>query len=195
MGLGHSFINNLEWRRAERHFGDGEVDTTDVVNAILNAPSSFGIQPYKVYAITNKALKESLKGASYGQPQVSECHTLFVFCARTDIDARAEQYIQDAKAEGVRDMLIGSLKGMTNKTEWAIRQAYIALGFGLAACAENRIASCPMEGFSVAEVTKILALPDTLVPCTYLAVGEQSSESVPGERFRFPESDLLVRIE
>jgi nitroreductase len=195
MGLGHSFINNLEWRRAERHFGGGEVDTTDIEKAIINAPSSFGIQPYKVYAIKNKELKEKLKAASYGQPQVSECHTLFIFCTRTDIDERAEQYIKDANAEGMRDMLIGSLKGMPNKTEWAMRQTYIALGFGLAACAENRIASCPMEGFSTAEVTKVLALPETLVPTAYLAVGEQSTEEGPRERFRFPESDLLVRIE
>ena len=142
MGMGHSFINNLEWRRAEGHFGDGEVETEDIIKAITNAPSSFGIQPYKIYAITNKELKERLKAASYGQPQVSECHTLFVFCSRTDVEARAEQYIKDANAERMRDMLIGSIKGMKDVGEWAARQAYIALGFGLAACAENRIASC-----------------------------------------------------
>jgi len=195
MGLGHSFINNLEWRRAEGHFGDGEVETEDIIKAITNAPSSFGIQPYKIYVITNKELKERLKAASYGQPQVSECHTLFVFCSRTDVEARAEQYIKDANAEGMRDMLIGSIKGRKDATEWAARQAYIALGFGLAACAENRIASCPMEGFQTTEVAKILALPDNLVPCVYLAVGEQTTNGTRGERFRFPESDLLTRIE
>jgi hypothetical protein len=42
-----SFLNNLEWRRAVKHFGNKPVDTAPIINAITNAPSSFGLQPYK----------------------------------------------------------------------------------------------------------------------------------------------------
>jgi nitroreductase len=192
MGGRHSFLNNLEWRRAEKHFGDGEVEIDEIIEAIIAVPTSFGLQPFKVYAIQNKAIKESLKAASFGQAQVAECHTLFVFCARTDLEARAEEYIKAASAEGWGDMIRGTVKGAS--TEWAIRQAYIALGFGLAACAELQIASCPMEGFQASEVAKILSLPDTLVPCVYLAVGEAVDDAEHYERFRFPESDLIVKL-
>lgn len=45
MGTEHSFLANLEWRRAVKRFDDGPVDTTQIIRAMINAPSSFGLQP------------------------------------------------------------------------------------------------------------------------------------------------------
>lgn len=192
MGMNQSFTSNLEWRRAVKHFGTGEVDTTPVLQAMLNAPSSFGLQPYKIVAVTNKELKEKLKPVSYNQSQVTECQTLFILCARTDVQARAEEYLKATGAESMRGMLMGFVGYLPDKTAWAARQAYIALGFGLAAAAEYKIASCPMEGFSSAEVSKILNLPENLFPVVYLAVGEATDEDGTHPRFRFPESHLVM---
>jgi nitroreductase len=44
--------------------------------------------------------------------------------------------------------------------EWAARQAYIALGFGLAACAVESVDSTPMEGFNPAGVNEVLGLTE-----------------------------------
>lgn len=192
MGMNQSFTSSLEWRRAVKHFGTGDVDATPVLNAMINAPSSFGLQPYKIIAVTNKELKEKLKPVSYNQSQVTECHTLFILCARTDVEARAEEYLKATGAEGMRDMLMGFVGYLPDKVAWASKQAYIALGFGLAAAAEHKIASCPMEGFNSAEVTKILELPANLVPVVYLAVGEATDEDGTHPRFRFSESDLVM---
>ena len=194
MGSNQSFLENLEWRRAVKHFGPGEVDIEPVVKAMVNAPSSFGLQPYKIYAVQNKEVKEQLKPVSYGQAQVTECHTLFVLCARKDVEVRAEEYLKATGAEGMREMLMGFLGYLPDKAAWSARQAYIALGFGLAAAAEQKIASCPMEGFNGAEVSKILNLPETLVPVVYLAVGETTPEDGTYPRFRFPESDLVTTV-
>ena len=194
MGMNQSFTSNLEWRRAVKHFGTGEVDVSPVLQAMLNAPSSFGLQPYKIVSVTNKDLKESLKPLSYNQPQVTECQTLFILCARTDIEVRAQEYLDatDGVKRGMKDMLMGFIGYLPDKTAWAARQAYIALGFGLAAAAEHKIASCPMEGFNSKEVGKLLSLPDTLVPVVYLAVGEATEEDGTYPRFRFPESELVM---
>ena len=192
MGNDHSFLANLENRRAVKHFAEGEVNTTYIRKAIVAAPSSFGIQPYKVIAITNKETKQQLLPVSYNQPQVTECHTLFVFCARTDVEARAEEYLKATGAENIREMLMGFLSYLPDKTAWAARQTYIALGFALAAAAEQQVASCPMEGLNSAEVAKILNLPENLQPLAYLAVGEDAGEAgTPYPRFRFPDTDLL----
>ena len=192
MGMNQSFTSSLEWRRAVKHFGTGDVDATPVLNAMINAPSSFGLQPYKIVAVTNKELKEKLKPVSYNQAQVTECNTLFILCARTDVEVRAEEYLKATGAEGMRDMLMGFVGYLPDKTAWAAKQAYIALGFGLAAAAEHKIASCPMEGFNSAEVTKILELPANLVPVVFLAVGEATDEDGTYPRFRFSESDLVM---
>jgi nitroreductase / dihydropteridine reductase len=188
-----SFLDNLEWRRAVKHFGAAEVDTQPIIRAITNAPSSFGLQPYKVIAVRNPDLKSELRAAAYNQAQVTECDTLFVFCAHTNVESRAEQYLRLNDAEDMRGMLMGFISYLPDKTAWAARQAYIALGFGLAACAELQIPSCPMEGFNRAEFQRILGLPDTLVPCVLLAVGSRADGESVRERFRFPEEDLLDR--
>lgn len=194
MGNNQSFLENLEWRRAVKHFGPGEVDIEPIVKAMVNAPSSFGLQPYKIYAVQNKEIKEKLLPVSYDQKQVTECHTLFVICARKDVEARAEEYLKVTGAESMRGMLMGFVGYIPDKTAWAAKQAYIALGFGLAAAAEQKIASCPMEGFNSGEVAKILSLPETLQPVVYLAVGEETKEDGTYPRFRFPESDLVVTV-
>ena len=190
MGATSSFLENIEWRRAVKHFGGGPVDASPIVKAIVNAPSSFGLQPYTIIAIKNKELKEKLQKVSYNQAQVSECDTLFVFCARSDIENRIEEYVQANNAAAMRDMMMGFAKHIPDKVAWASKQAYISLGFALAAAAEQKIASCPMEGFNSAEVSKILQLPQNLTPCVYLAVGE-NVEQQNSERFRFPVTDLV----
>jgi nitroreductase / dihydropteridine reductase len=189
-----SFLENLEWRRAVKHFGAGPVDVEPILRAMTNAPSSFGVQPYKICVVQNKDLKEKLTPVSYNQPQVAECHTLFVLCARKDVEVRAEELITATNGESMRGMLMGFLSYLPDKLAWATKQAYIALGFGLAACAEQKVASCPMEGFTGSEVSTILELPDTLVPVVYLAVGSSTENDGTYPRFRFPESDLVQRF-
>jgi nitroreductase len=190
-----SFLENLEWRRAVKHFGEGEVDTSKIMKAMVNAPSSFGVQPYKILAVSNKQIREQLLPVCYNQSQVTECHTLFVLCARTNVKERAEEFLQVTGAENMRDMLMGFVNSMVNPVEWAKRQAYIALGFGLAACAEQRIASCPMEGFDTASVSTILNLDTSLMPCVLLAVGAVTEkEGTVYPRFRFPEENLVTKV-
>jgi nitroreductase len=186
-----SFLSNLEWRRAVKHFGDKPVDTAPIIKAITNAPSSFGLQPYRVIAVRNSELKKQIRAVSYDQAQVTECDTLFVFCARNDISERAEEYLKTTGAEMIRDMLTGFISYLPDKTAWAARQAYIALGFGLAACAELQIPSCPMEGFTASEVHRILGLSDNLVPSVMLAVGSAAESDGTWPRFRFEQSDLI----
>lgn len=186
-----SFLENLEWRRAVKHFGTEKVEISPIIKAIVNAPSSFGLQPYKVITVNDNELKQKIRPVAYDQPQITECSTLFVFCACNDIQERAEEYLQTSGAEGVRDMLMGFIQYLPDKTGWAMRQAYIALGFALAACAELKIPSCPMEGFNSSSVSNILGLPDNLVPCVMLAVGSKAEDDGTWPRFRFPETNLI----
>jgi nitroreductase/dihydropteridine reductase len=196
-----SFLKNLEWRRAVKKFVPGPpIDTTPIEKAIVATPTSFGLQPYKVIAIRDPVLKEKLRAVSYGQTQVTDCDTLFVFCVRTDVEERAEKYLAASGAESMRPILMDFLKkknydGIKTQTVWSTHQAYLALGFALAAAAEAEIPSCPMEGFDAKHVWCILDLDETnLWPVAYLAVGH----TVPGDdgtypRFRFPAENLIER--
>jgi hypothetical protein len=76
-------------------------------------------------------------------------------------------------------MVEGSMKGIKaagGSLAWCQRQAYIALGFGLAAAAELKVASCPMEGFSGEGLGKLLAVKDDEEVCVVLALGRMPAD-------------------
>ena len=181
-----------------------------ILEAIRMAPSSFGIQPYKVHVVTAAATKEALMPVCYGQAQVGQASHVLVFTAAKDCAAMGERYIAANKLDefnpGYAGMIRGSMGGIAKagaSEAWAAKQAYIALGFGLAAAvsfarhrhllaalralnrfppktlsqqAELRIPSCPMEGFDAAAVGTILAIPDTHFVAVVLAVGRAHAD-------------------
>lgn len=88
---------------------------------------------------------------------------------------------------------IGS-KSDADMAAWSKAQAYIALGFGLAAAAELDIGSCPMEGFDPASVAKILKFKPTESAVAYMAIGvpnKDESKANPYPKFRFSVAELF----
>ena len=200
------FIDNLNWRYATKKFSGEKVsDETiaTITDAIRLSPSSIGAQPYHV-VVASCGLKDKLIQSS-GQLDKIGCSHVLVFCSRTDYPARAEKQIQvTADAEGKKpEDLAGFAAGIARSTartpealrEWAARQAYIALGIAVAACAELRVDACPMEGFKPDEFKTILGLPDFMQPAVIMALGYRDPEdpAQPSKRakVRFPKDDLF----
>jgi len=203
-----SFLQNLEWRRAVKKF-DGkkisDAELSKITEAIRLAPSSVGLQPYHVTIVTNPEIRAKLKEKAYGQSQIDTASHLFVFSARTDLAKRAEDYFALATggkpdAKETMKAFYGLVSGTAKNHEgdafaWAARQAYIALGFGLAACAEMKLESCPMEGFDPAGFKSVLNLPENLQPVALLAVGHQAPDApaLPA-KVRFPAEDIFDTV-
>jgi nitroreductase/dihydropteridine reductase len=196
-----SFLGSLTWRRAEKDFTPVSAtaplpDIEPILQAACAAPSAFGLQPWKLFVITDPATKALLAPLAYGQPQITSCSHLLVFCARKDLDERVLDYAERTCVpdEYVR-MMTETLSGLSHPTHWAKHQTYLALGFALAAAAEARIASCPMEGFSAEGFSHVLDLPHTLVPTALMAVGIHKADATPHPRFRFPREDLVESLQ
>jgi nitroreductase len=190
----HSFIKNLKWRRAEKHFSPGIIDISMIKSAIINAPSSYGIQPFHVLVITNQIIKQKLKQACFNQPQIEESYCLFIFCAFNNLEQRIDEYVNQSGFIEKKESMIKYINNLPSKIEWANRQAYLALGFGIAAAMELNIASCPMEGFSPKEISKVLNLDNNLVPCVLLTVGNKNNNYILEKRFRFTDDDMFTNI-
>jgi len=189
-----SFLDNLTWRRAVKHFSPGSVDTEQIKQAIINSPSSFGLQPYTVIVVENQDIKKKLRGVCFDQAQIEECSSLFVFCAFRDIDNRIEEFLTRTKAEYLRPIMARFFDNLPDKLAWCQNQVHIALGFGLAAAAEKKITTCPMEGFIPNKVAEILGLDDNLVPSVLLAVGKEGDNSKLPPRFRFNRDELIIEV-
>ncbi len=169
-----TFNDNMLWRYATKHFDptkkltDAQVE--DLIESARLSASSYGLQPYKLFVTADAELRKKIRAAAYDQPQVTDASHLMFFCAKTSVDAAYVDHYTAviAKARGVtveslagyRDMMAGSMKRMTEEQQktWSQKQAYIALGTLLAACAQAHIDACPMEGFDSAKVDEILGL-------------------------------------
>lgn len=167
-------IESLKWRYATKKFDKNKQVTAENIQLLKEAvrltASSYGLQPYKVLEIKSPEIREKLKAVSFGQPQITDASTLFVFCANDDLtDAHIDSYLElSAKIQkvdvevfkGYGDFMKGVFGSRTtaDKHEWAARQAYIALGNLLTTAASMQIDVCPMEGFDARQYNEILGL-------------------------------------
>lgn len=199
------FIDIVKERYATKEF-DGREIPEEKLNELLEmirlSPSSFGIQPWKIVVISNKELKEKLSPVSWNQPQITTCSHLLVFCANTNILENIEKLEKEmikngAKPDDIKgyiDMMRGFEEGLGDerKVSWAQRQTYIALGNAVNGAKSLGFDSCPMEGFSPQDYSKILELPENIVPSALCAVGYATdSEKNKHQKIRFSSEEIF----
>lgn len=187
-----NLIDNLNWRYATKRM-TGEKVSDEKLNAILEATelsaSSYGLQPYTVVVVSNQDVKLKLQAAAYGQPQLAESSHVLVFCVPTTITKNdVAEFIELTASErglsvndlkGYQDMILGTVDSLSDveKQVWSTKQLYLALGTALAAAAELKVDSCPMEGFSQTDFNKILGLDEKgLHAMVILPLGYRSPE-------------------
>ena len=205
-------LHQLQWRYATKKFDPARKisleDWRTLEQALVHAPSSFGLQPWKFFVVTEPALRERLKPASWGQAQITEASHLVVFAVkknlgRADVDRFLDR-IADVRGvtveslDGFKQMLLGSLQRPVEEVNaWATRQVYIALGFFLSAAAMLGIDACPMEGFQPAQYDEILGLPALGYGATVLAtVGYRAADDpyVKLPKVRFKPEEVVVHL-
>ena len=209
-----ALLERLRWRYAVKKFDPSRripAATWDALEDVLRlSPSSFGLQPWRFVVVQDKALRETLRAASWNQAQITEASHLVVFAARRGIDvADVERFVESiAQARGVtRQALDGYAKAMTGFVSappphvhldtWTSRQTYIALGFFLEACALLGVDACPMEGFEPPKYDEILGLGEQgYTAVAVAAAGYRSAEDRFGglAKVRFPREDVITHV-
>ncbi len=170
---GQTIIDRLKWRYATKQFDPNRIiskeDWKILEQALILSPSSYGIQPWKFIVITNKELRQKLRGFAWNQAQITDASHLIVLAAKkkievADVDklieatAKARQVTID-KLDGYKNMMIGSLVNATfDITVWTKHQVYIALGELMTSAAMMGIDVCPMEGFDSVRFDEALNL-------------------------------------
>jgi nitroreductase len=210
---GSEVIEALQWRYATKQFDTSRKIPADqwarLEQALVLSPSSAGLQPWAFVVVENPAVREELKGASYGQAQITDASHLVVFAAKTDytqadIDAYFDRIaaVRNAPAEALapfRGMVEGSVlsREPADKAAWLARQPYIALGMFLTTAALMGIDACPMEGFSPPDYDRILGLTEKgLTAVAVATVGYRSSEDKYAElpKVRFPAEQVILHV-
>lgn len=209
-----SLINNLNWRYATKKM-NGQVVQQEKLDYILEAarlaPSSSGLQPYKVFVISNKKVLEKIKEAAFNQSQITDCSHLIVWAAW---DSYSPEKIGNVmkKTSQERGLPEDSMdeygrslweKYQTLGEEWhrnhAAKQAYISFGLAIAAAAEQQVDATPMEGFDAAQLDEILGLEALgLKSVVILPIGyrdDQHDWLVNLKKVRTPKEEFVTVID
>lgn len=207
-------LEALNWRYATKFFDPAkripDATWTALEQSVVLAPSSFGLQPYRLLVINDPATRAKLLPHAWGQKQVVDASHFVVLAARTDVKAADIDTFLQRTAEvrgvsleslaGYRGMMAGMLLSEGFKPvapHWAARQAYIALGNLMTAAALLGVDACPMEGLVPAEFDKVLGLAEqgysTVVACAlgYRADGDKYA-SLP--KVRFDRANLITTL-
>ena len=171
-----SLIEKLKWRYATKKMDSTKSVPDDKVERILEAvrltASSSGMQPYQIFVITNKEIREKIKAVANNQAQITDGSHLLVFAAWDDYTADRindvfdmTENLRDFRSEAgtaYRQMLLGIYpsRGAETNFHHTAKQAYIALGTALIAAAEEEVDCTPMEGFNPKAVDEILNLKE-----------------------------------
>lgn len=211
---GSQILERLRWRYATKQFDPerrvGEDDWSALEEALVLTPSSYGLQPWKFFVITDQALKDSLVPAAYHQRQVAECSHLVVMTVRktvteADVDrliaVTAEtRGVDPAQLAGYRNIMIGDIvtgPRSEDSTGWAKLQAYIALGNFMTVAALMGIDTCPMEGFLPTAFDEALDLDArdlttaVLCPTGYRRTDDRYAAMA---KVRYPRAELIERL-
>ncbi|WP_338039019.1 nitroreductase family protein [Maribacter litopenaei] len=78
-----NIIEDLKWRYATKKFDSNKKVSAEDLETLLEATrlsaSSYGLQPYHIFIIENKELREKLKPFSWNQSQITDASHLIVF--------------------------------------------------------------------------------------------------------------------
>ena len=169
-----NIISKLKWRYATKKFDETVNVSSEKLKILKEAfnltATSYGLQPVKLVIIMDKALQSNLVKHSMNQEQVAQASHVLVFCVETKIDSKyIESYFHRIKEardtpdeilNPFKEFLIEDFKDKPKASikDWAVKQAYLAMGNLLTVCAVEDIDACPMEGFSPEAYDKFLDL-------------------------------------
>jgi nitroreductase/dihydropteridine reductase len=208
-----SLIEKLNWRYATKKFDHTKklsaAQLDDLLKVIRLAPSSYGLQSYKVLVVEDTTIREQLREAAYGQPQLTEASQVIVFASETNIDeAMVNKHVDNiAKTREIgrehlaayEQTIVGTVDRLSEdqKIAWSNKQAYIALGVLLTAAAEMGIDACPMEGFAVGKFDEILGLKEKgLSTSVIVTVGFRAEDDGYSKlaKVRRSEEEMFIHI-
>jgi nitroreductase/dihydropteridine reductase len=208
-----SLIDALKWRYATKKMNGGQVPQAKVdqiLEAARLAPTSAGLQPFKVIVVTNQELKAKIQPVAFGQTQMVDSSHLLIFAAwdnYTEERIRAffshtnhERGLPDETPSDFEIQLTSNLTSKTSEENFnhAARQAYIGFGMAIAEAALLKVDATPMEGFNGPELDKLLGLTArglrsvTLLPLGYR--DETGDWLVNLKKVRSPKDEFVIEF-
>ena len=177
-----------------------EAKLEELFDIIRYAPSADNLQPWKVKVISDPETKERLLPAimPFNHEKVQTCSHLLIFCADRELNDHWNKLNDRMKAAGYPEDVMRHMgtvakmimsrepKEMLNRSQWDV---FLAVGNAVNGAKSLGFDSSLFGGFNVIELTRILELPQSLVPTLIVALGYTADK--PLKKIRFPKSEVF----
>ncbi len=208
-----SLLENLQWRHAVKAYDSTKKVSAEDLEKILEAarlaPTSSGLQPFRIIVVENQDLKEKMVKGALNPEVMKDCSQVLVFAAWDSYSDEKIDEVYDRHTEE-RDLPKGRFSSYTDKLKQiygaqtaeenfahTARQTYIALGLAMAQAAELKVDSTPAEGFSNEVVDEILGLKELgLKSVTLLYLGYRDLEKdflSHMKKVRIPMEEFIIQ--
>lgn len=193
-------IEAIYSRRAVKEFDPNhqlpEGTEKKLLEATIQAPTSFNAQHWRFVILRDPALRATIrKEHGNGQSQMTDASLLVLFCADMKAWQKSpERYWVNAPKE-VSDLLVNWMRPFHEGREWLQRdEAQRSIGMAMQtlmlAAQDLGYQSCPMIGFDVDAVSKLVKLPEDHVVGPMVAIGKGVKEPSP-KGGQLPLSELV----
>ncbi|WBL44375.1 NAD(P)H-dependent oxidoreductase [Algoriphagus halophytocola] len=209
-----ALLKDLEWRYATKKYDPSkkvsQEDVDKIVEAARLAPTSSGMQQFRVFVVSSPELKEKLVPIANGQQIVAEASHVLIFAAWDQYtEERIDSIFKLTTQE--RGLPSGKFNDYTNRLKavylkqtpeenfvHTARQAYIGFGLSIAQAAELKIDATPMEGFNNQQLDELLDLRSIgLKSVLMLPIGYRDEENdwlLPMKKVRNPKEEFAVEL-
>ncbi|AZA82941.1 NAD(P)H-dependent oxidoreductase [Chryseobacterium lactis] len=208
-----SLLENLNWRHAVKAYDPAkkisEADLHTILEAARLAPTSSGLQPFRIIVVENQELKEKMVAGALNPEVMRDSSHVLVFAAWDSYSNEKIDKVYDHHTD-VRDLPRGRFGSYTDKIKemygaqtpeqhfaHTARQTYIALGIALAQAAELKIDSTPAEGFNNQVVDEVLGLKELglkSVSLLYLGYRDEANDWLSSmKKVRIPMEEFIIK--
>ena len=188
-------------RRAVKHFDPEHRLTPDeeqkLLEAAIQSPTSFNIQHWRFVIIRDRELRQQIR-SKFGNNQAQMTDASLLILMTADVKAwqkEPERYWKNAP-KNVAELLVNWMGPFHEGREWLQRdEAQRSIGMGmqtlmLAATAMG-YDSCPMIGFDLDKVAKLINLPEDHVIGPMVAIGKKVKDAWP-KPGQLPLSEVVI---
>ncbi|MDM1074175.1 nitroreductase family protein [Empedobacter brevis] len=209
-----SLIEDLKWRHAVKAYDPAKKVSEENINKIVEAarlaPTSSGLQPFKVIVVKDQQIKERLVAGALNPECMRDSSHVIIFAAWDRYTADRIDTVYDFTTDE-RGLPRGRFGSYTDKLKeiyleqpadlnfaHTARQTYIALGLALAQAAELKIDTTPVEGFDNAVVDEVLNLKEhglRSVSLMYVGVADSQNDWIaPMKKVRVPKEEFVLEF-
>ncbi|MDA0814778.1 MAG: nitroreductase family protein [Verrucomicrobia bacterium] len=172
-------------------------EETRLLEAAIQAPTSFNIQHWRFVIVRDPALREKIrKEFGNDQAQMTDASLLVIMTADTKAWQKDPARYWRNAPKAVADLLVDWMGPFHEGREWLQRdeaQRSIGMAMQTLMLAAKSIGydSCPMIGFDIDAVAKLINLPDDHVMGPMVAIGKGTKDAWP-KPGQLPLSEVVV---